>query len=83
MQNALFKTQNAKNAFITKVYNILYHFFCIKKRIYMCKRKTQNIFFNRWCKMQKLKNALSVASSVIQNIVLFALVAFAWLLCFL
>lgn len=82
-QNALFKTQNAKNAFITKNYNILYHFFCIKKRIYMCKRKTQNTFFNRWHKMQKIKNALLAVSGVVQNIVLFALVAFAWLLCFL
>ena len=76
------KTQNAKNAFITKNYNTLYHFLCKKKRIYMCKRKTQNTFFNRWYKMQKIKNALSVASTVMQNIVLFALVVFAWLLCF-
>lgn len=49
----------------------------------MCKRKTQNTFFNRWYKMQKIKNALSAVSSVVQNIVLFALVASAWLLCFL
>ena len=48
----------------------------------MCKRKTQNTFFNRWCKMQKIKNALSAVSSAIQNIVLFALVVLAWLLCF-
>lgn len=48
----------------------------------MCKRKTQNTFFNRWYKMQKIKNALSAVSGVVQNIVLFALVAFAWLLCF-
>ena len=33
--------------------------------------------------MQKIKNALSVVSSIVQNIVLFALVVFAWLLCFL
>ena len=32
--------------------------------------------------MQKIKNALSVVSSVIQNVVLFALVVLAWLLCF-
>ena len=48
----------------------------------MCKRKTQNTFFNRWCKMKKIKNALLAVSSIVQSIVLFALVVFAWLLCF-
>ena len=33
--------------------------------------------------MQKIKNALSAVSGVVQNIVLFALVVLAWLLCFL
>ena len=33
--------------------------------------------------MQKIKNALSAVGGVVQNIVLFALVVFAWLLCFL
>lgn len=49
----------------------------------MCKRKTQNTFFNRWYKMQKIKNALSAVSGVVQNIVLFTLVVLAWLLCFM
>ena len=82
-QNAKRKTQNAKNAFITKNYKLLYHFFCKKKRIYMCKRKTQNTFFNRWQKMAKIKNALQALCNAMANIILFGLVVLAWLLCFL
>ena len=49
----------------------------------MCKRKTQNIFFNRWYKMQKIKNALQALCNAMANIILFCLVVLAWLLCFL
>ena len=49
----------------------------------MCKRKTQNTFFNRWYKMQKIKNALQALCNAMANIILFCLVVLAWLLCFL
>ena len=49
----------------------------------MCKRKTQNTFFNRRYKMAKIKNALQALCNAMANIILFGLVVLAWLLCFL